>query len=176
MMETGLLDEHQVPAINFLHARGIISPRTRLVPSQYETFLEFGESDFVFYGFKLRLPRHSWPFLAQGGPDCGWLPADFASRAPVQKIHSVDFAKHVPPKIETFVSATITVTGPVNAVRLSANARLSENLWLGATNALNGDKVLPIDNRLVRAGENIQARISYEMGGGLSSFKLTWID
>ena len=59
MMETGLLDELQVPTVNRLRIRGVVSPSTKLIPHTYETFLEFGLADVSFYGFTILFPRHN---------------------------------------------------------------------------------------------------------------------
>ncbi|MDE2179670.1 MAG: 50S ribosomal protein L11 methyltransferase [candidate division NC10 bacterium] len=58
MMETGLMDEMQVSAINALRERNIITAKTRLIPFQYETFIELGFTDFNYYGYKVFAPKH----------------------------------------------------------------------------------------------------------------------
>jgi hypothetical protein len=40
---------------------------------------------------------------------------------------------------------------------------------VGATNALNGDKVLPIERTRLSQGQSVRARVRYQMGSGLSS-------
>lgn len=47
-------------------------------------------------------------------------------------------------------------------------------MLLGATNELNGDKILPIRERTVTCGEPSEARITYEMGRGLASLSLSY--
>ncbi|MDE2179671.1 MAG: hypothetical protein KGJ40_02340 [candidate division NC10 bacterium] len=62
--------------------------------------------------------------------------------------------------------------GLLNAIRISARAHLAKDLVLGATNALNGDKVLPIDEIRLTNGQIIQVQVSYQMGGGLASLQV----
>ena len=40
LIDTGLIDEVQVPVLNAFHARGVVGPRTRLVPERYATSVE----------------------------------------------------------------------------------------------------------------------------------------
>jgi hypothetical protein len=60
----------------------------------------------------------------------------------------------------------------MNAVRMSARAHLAEGCALGATNALNGHKILPMKQVRVTRGQALEARVSYRMGGGLSSLRM----
>src|SRR5262249_48054717 len=43
---------------------------------------------------------------------------------------------------------------------------------LGATNALNGDKILPVEKTRLTEEQSIQARVSYQMSGGLASLQV----
>jgi hypothetical protein len=58
-------------------------------------------------------------------------------------------------------------------VRISARAHLAEGVILGATNTLNGDKILPVEETRLTEGRIIQARVSYQMSGGLASLRVT---
>ena len=61
--------------------------------------------------------------------------------------------------------------GLANGVRLSGVAHLGDGVSLGATNAMNGDKILPLAAPIpVRAGERLLCQVGYVMGGGLGTF------
>ena len=45
LIETGLMDEMQVPVINALRARGVIGPGTRMIPERYTTFVDLIRDD-----------------------------------------------------------------------------------------------------------------------------------
>ena len=173
MMDTGLMDEMQVAALNRLRERQIITRRTRMLPSRYETFIQFGFTDFTYYGYKLLLPKHNWPHYSCA--DTGWLPTQFHSLCDPQPIGSFDFTQPLEPRVASTVNATATGDGQINALRLSARVHLADGLSLGATNALNGDKILSIPERSVTCGESLQARIAYQMGDGLSSLKVNFL-
>jgi len=167
MMETGLMDEKQVTAINNLRERNIITAGTRLIPFEYETFIELGFTDFNYYGYKLFVPRHNWPHYFNGGN--GWLPTFFEARSCPHRVDTFDFRQPIQSAVDSTMAIKIESDGLVNAVRLSARAHLARGLVLGATNALNGDKVLPIEEAQLAQGQIVQARVNYQMAGGLAS-------
>jgi predicted RNA methylase len=170
MMETGLMDEMQVTAINALRERNVITPKTRLIPFQYETFIELGFTDFNYYGYRVFAPKHDWPQYLGGGN--GWLPTSFYAYSRPHCVDRFDFRQPVQSAVDTTLSMKVESDGLLNAIRISARAHLAKGLALGATNALNGDKVLPIDEIRLANGQCIQARVSYQMGGGLASLQV----
>src|SRR5262249_40968228 len=58
LIDTGLIEEMQVEVLNALRMRGVIGPRTKLVPGRYSTFLELVDFDDCFYGFRVAGPKH----------------------------------------------------------------------------------------------------------------------
>jgi predicted RNA methylase len=171
LMDTGLMDEMQVAAISTLRERNIITSKTRLIPFHYDTFIEFGFSNFDYYGYKILSPKHDWPHHFSDGN--GWLPTAFHALSDPYCVDAVDFRQPIASQVDTTLMVKAKGSGLVNAVRLSARAHLSENLILGATNALNGDKVLPIDETCFSEGQMIGAGVRYQMSGGLDSFQVT---
>ena len=171
MMDTGLMDEMQVTAINALRKRGILTVDTRMVPFQYETFLEFGYTDFSYYGYKLLVPKHQWPHYANGNN--GWLDTSFDAVSKPLALGTVDFRDIVVPDVHVQLSLQPDRAGLVNAVRVSARTHLVPGMMLGATNALNGDKIVPLGEELhLEPGRRLQVDVRYLMGGGLDSLKI----
>jgi len=170
MMETGLMDEMQVTAVNALYERNVITARTRLIPFRYETFIELGFTNFNYYGFKIFAPKHDWPHYS--GREKGWLPTEFNALSTPRLIGSIDFQQPIDSRVDTSLSINAKNSGLINAVRISARAHLAEGVTLGATNALNGDKILPVEEARITEGQIIQARISYQMSGGLASLQV----
>jgi predicted RNA methylase len=174
LIETGLMDEMQVPVINILHQKGIITPKTRMIPFRYEAFLELGYTDFTYYGYKIFAPKHDWPHYTVG--DAGWTPSDFHTHCTPQLVRAVDFTRPIESMVEATIPCPINREGLVNAVRISGRVHLARNLILGATNALNGDKILPLEPRQVEVGQEMELHVSYEMGGGLISLRVGYLD
>jgi predicted RNA methylase len=171
MMDTGLMDEMQVTAINSLHERNVLTVETRLIPFRYETFLELGFTNFNYYGFKILAPKHDWPHYSS--LDNGWLPTDFHALSSPHRIGSIDFRRPIESRVDASLPIKAKNNGVINAVRISGRAHLAEGVVLGATNTLNGDKILPVEETRLTEGRIIQARVSYQMSGGLASLRVT---
>lgn len=184
MMETGLLEERQVSVVNLMIETGVIGSRTRVIPCRYETFVELGFSDFNYYGYEVLMPKHHWPqygkaatFPApesacrcgQEAPGTGWLPSSFCELSNPALVSTVDFQQPILHQVDHTLVLQATASGVANAVRISARAELCPGLIVGATNALNGDKVLPIEETRLSQGQSVRARVRYQMGSGLPS-------
>ncbi|MEO6095507.1 MAG: 50S ribosomal protein L11 methyltransferase [Fibrobacteria bacterium] len=170
MMETGLLDEMQVTAINSLRDRQVLGPDTLMIPYQYETFMELGYTDFNYYGFKILIPRHDWPHHAEG--NTGWLANSYHPICHPYRIGLTNLRQSIEPGVNATFSLTASSTGVINALRLSARAHLTHGMPLGATNALNGDKIIPLPEATrVEAGQTFRVRMRYRMGAGLASLQ-----
>jgi SAM-dependent methyltransferase len=161
LIDTWLLDEHQVPALNALRAAGAIDANTRVIPGRYDAFIEFGEVAFDWYGFKLPFPVHDWPDTDAGV----WHPLAFRAVSQAVRVFEADFRDKVDPEFEITLSVLPTAGGAINAVRLSGLAHLGEGVSLRDTPAFNGNKVLPITEVPVTAGEAVAFRIRGLRGG-----------
>jgi hypothetical protein len=116
------------------------------------------------------MPQHRWPHYSS--PCGGWLPAAFDPKTRKTLVSSVSFERRIETAVEQSCRCAVESDGEVNAVRISGRLHLTATMKLGATNALNGDKVVAVDSMVVRKGEEVHALISYTMGGGLSSFAI----
>ena len=170
MLDTGLLDETQVLALNQLRARRVLSESTRLIPERYETFVELGAARLDCYGFRVLLPAHRWPQHAD--PESGWLPMRFQPFSPSTCVASADFRRVVEPRLYAQFSFVCACDGEINAIRLSGCAHLTSRMSLGPTNSFNGDKIVPIDPLRVRHGQVVHVEVRGECGRGLDSLRV----
>lgn len=166
MIETGLMDEMQVLAINALRERGVITPATRMIPYRYRTFVELGSASFDYYGFEISFPIHDWTF------DSSHDVRLFRAFSPKKLVVDVDFTRPIDCRVDRTITLKATQEGMVNAISLSGFAHLLEGLVVGETPSLNGRKILPIDPLHVVRGQTVQLHISYEMGAGLGSLSV----
>ena len=168
IIDTGLLDELQVPALNSLRARGIVDRDTRLIPGRYETTAQLVSADNLYYGYQIVAPKHEWPFYADA--ENGWAPTSILPVSDRVIVASHDFSSGV---IDERVTVTRTFTiepgGRANALRISGSMTLCEGVALGATNAVNGDKIVALDSDLI--GE-VQLELAYRMGAGLGKLAI----
>ena len=169
IIETGLLDEQQVPVLNALRRRGVISPTTRLVPCHYATTLQLVHADHDYYGFAIAAPKHEWPFYASGD---GWHPTTVTVASETVEVAQVDFAAG--PVDELVSGETELAIDPaleVNAVRLAGRIGLWAERTLGPTHAVDGDKILPIAP--VLGADRVRLHWRYRMGAGLGALELS---
>ena len=62
--------------------------------------------------------------------------------------------------------------GVANALKLSGEVVLAPGMVLGPTNALNGDKILQLNQPIpIVAGEPVALRLQYGLGRSLASFR-----
>jgi len=165
LIETGLLDEQQVPVLNALRDRGVIGQETRVIPEAYTTQLQLVTASERYYGFAIAAPKHVWPFYEQGE---GWHPSSVAPVSDTVAIATCRFgAGRIGQQRSGRVRLNVDPTVVINAVRLCGRIALAPGLELGATHALNGDKIIAIP--AIRGGSIVELEWSLEMGGGLAS-------
>jgi len=168
IIETGLLDELQVPVLNALRRRGVITSATRLVPERYETTLQLVIADHRYYGFEIAAPKHEWAFYASGP---GWYPTTIRAASAAVTVRSVDFAAGpVDETVRGEITLEVDPAATINAVRLAGRIGLGPGRTLGSSHAVNGDKILPIPD--VSGSAEATLRWCYRMGAGLSSLRL----
>ena len=172
LIETGLLDEQQVPVLNSLNNKHYINATTQFIPYRYTTSLQLVNTDNKYYGFTILSPKHEWPFYKSNDTD--WYRTTISPVTNVVDINSVTFGnKIIDTHIDTTVSFKRTSNLPANAIRITGKVYLSKEIIIDSCLALNGDKILSI-NPVTELGE-INMKISYERGGGLHSFQATQI-
>jgi predicted RNA methylase len=122
--------------------------------------------DENLYGHVIRAPRHEWPIFA--GND-EWLQFQSLERSPRALVWSGRFAAGPhEPEVSGNLTLPVRPSGPVNALKLCGRVVLAEGLQVGATNAMNGDKLLPLGREYDLCAVGLS--ISYGMGKGLGSF------
>ncbi len=167
LVDTGLLDEMQVPVLNALRSRGVIGPTTRVLPGRYETEVTLGTSTVSYYGYQIQMPAHRWPHY--DCPGSGWLETPFEALTVPETLVTVDLAKPVAPLLRRTMRFTALSDGVLNCLRLSGRAELTPEHVLGATNAFSGDKWIPLGPVRVAAGQAVTVCLHGQLGAGLAS-------
>jgi predicted RNA methylase len=172
LIDTGLLDELQVPVMNSLVERGVITDSTRVIPSGYRTELQLVTVDENMYGFKVKTFRHEWPFYSRDNNWASVAIRDVSDRLVVWE-GAFKSGPH-PTSVQRRLRFEAPDTSMVNGLKISGTARLSPTLEVGAQDSLNGDKIVPLAERTVSG--HVELDVSYEMGGGLGSLTAQWSD
>lgn len=162
LLTTGLVDEHQVWAVNNLHEKGYVDEKTRFLPECQDTYIELIQKDFSVLGFDMRMVRHIWSWL----PDLGVEPL-----SEKKLLNSVSFQTRNDLIFKTRLSLPVTKPGVLNSVRLTSKTRLDGENELGDTLALNAPVVFPLETDVkVSMGEVVNLEVMYTFGGGYRNF------
>jgi predicted RNA methylase len=168
LVETALIEETLVPILNALHQRGVIGPETRVIPCGYRTRMQLVHLNERMYGFHFHLFRHQWPYYARSAD---WEPVTVEDRSiPVEIWNSELGAGPVDDVVDTELA--VQAHGDVNGVRIMGELALTDTLWIGACNTLNGDKIYPLPDR--RVAGPVGVAIRYRMGAGLRELDIHW--
>jgi len=171
LVETGLIDEMQIPVINRLVKDGIIGETTKTIPSAYTTFVEPIYMEPSNYGFNILAPIHDWPFFHDSQKDNWSEIAEIESLAERKEISNLILNKENAHGVTERAIFEITSKKPVTAIRLSGTVWLRDGQPLGPTNTLNSDKIFHIDT-VTHSGQVI-IDISYKMGKGVKSLSFS---
>jgi predicted RNA methylase len=170
LIETGLLDEPQIPVINSLIQRGTITTTTRVIPAGYRTELRLVTVDERMYGHTIKALRHEWPFYSR---DENWTTVaarNVSDRVTVWQGQFNDGPHST--TVQRRLRFTVPNRSMVNGLRICGTAVLTAATELGACDTVNGDKIIPLPPRTV-AGP-VELDVAYEMGGGLASVTTRW--
>lgn len=170
LIETGLLDELQVPVMNHLIDSGVITDKTKVIPDGYITYIEPIYSDNLYYGFQIVAPKHQWPLFNHEGT--GWHEVNIETRGPKQVIQEIDLTKKNATSVDKQIELKFNdQSSNLNGFRMSGEIIFDGGRHkLGGTNALNGDKVFIIG--LTDTNSVSSLKITYELGGGLQTLKI----
>jgi predicted RNA methylase len=165
LIDTGLVEELQIPVLNSLLERGVATTATRFIPDAYHTEVQLMWMDERLYGHVIRAPRHESPFFAE---DDEWVQFLALERSPRALVWSGRFAAGPhEPEVSRNLTLPVRPGGPVNALKLCGRVVIAEGLEVGATNVMNGDKLLPLGREYDLPTMDLS--ISYGMGRGLGS-------
>lgn len=171
LIETGLMDELQVPVMNKLHEKGIIGPNTKVIPSRYRTNIELLNIDDTYFGYQIKAPKHLWPYYADD-PKL-WASPKVNMLSNKVEVVNLDLQGQVNDLLvdKTLDFQVSNNSLPINAIRISGVMTLADGIEMGPANTVNGDKVLSLPSDLQLSGDQVRLHVSYKMGAGLGSFK-----
>jgi predicted RNA methylase len=152
MMDTVLLNEAQVPIINFarqtmLRQDGVVIPRF------VRNSVALANCNFKFYNaVQVQVAHYERPDVSQ---------ATLLSET--QEYFAADFSKQVPSEVNTRVLLHATQTCAVNAIRLTSIVGLSPSIELDSCPTLNLPIVVPLLCTVdVAKGETVQLKLQYK--------------
>ncbi len=166
LLDTGLVAEHQVHAMNRLHERGNLAPGARVLPRRYAASLQLVTYDFDFHGLQM-------PFVLQARnfgvvervaerltAPAGYLDIDLSGGA-------------VSVAVEAELVVPAQRTGTANALLLRGRSYLDGAHELGATTDLNMPVIVPIEPVALTAGDRVAIEIAYGSGAGFEGLRVS---
>ncbi|KKT14311.1 MAG: Methyltransferase small [Parcubacteria group bacterium GW2011_GWF2_44_8b] len=158
MLTTGMVDEYQVWAVNNLFSKGYVNEKTIFVPYRHDTFITPMETNFVNYGFYMRMVKHVWNFLPK---------QDMRSLADKSELHSISFNKNNNINSKTDKIFEIKEDGVLNSIYLESETWLNKTVRLGDTLALNAPVIYPLFKDVqVKKGDKVRLKMKYMFGNG----------
>lgn len=140
LLTTGMIDEHQVEAINNLHRQRVLKETTRFIPERQDTFVQLTSTDFRLYGFDMRFPLHLW---YEAGL---FRRVRFLSNQAL--LSSVDFrapvALHFSERVSLELCGDESIPDPPNSLYLTSSSVLDAEVAVGHTFALNAPIAIPL--------------------------------
>jgi predicted RNA methylase len=157
MMDTGLIQEYQGPAILSLKKNGVISNDTILLPDKVSCNAQLVEYDFNFYGFQM-------PSIVQARNQ-GVRNRILKAISEIKTYKKVDLLHLTSEGIEEILEFDIQTEGLINAIELTTTIVLS-NLEVPHTSDMNMPIIVPVKPLKAVRGQKILMKIHYLMGQG----------
>lgn len=169
MISVGLIEEQLVPAFNNVLNQDMLKTTAKSIPCRQDTFVELVNTDFEHFGVKMNTIQ-----IEQT-----WQESKLQSKIsdPIL-VSSVNFneaimsKKPIDPIVDKELEFIANKDGVVNAIRLTSDSILSDNITSGWTQCMNSPAIIPINDVQLREGQTLKLRISYEMGGEMSSLSI----
>jgi protein-L-isoaspartate O-methyltransferase len=177
LIDTALMDEMQVPVMNDLHTKGVIGNKTKLIPQDYQTYIELVHVENNFYGHKIKAPMHMWPHYKSIRDN--WWQVKVTPLTNKIKVNDINFLdKSINCAIDVKMSFHLSDDNPhivINAMRISGIMTLTDGIVLGDTNAVNGDKILHFleGQKIQPKNGEIGCHIRYQISCGMGKFVAT---
>jgi predicted RNA methylase len=169
MLSTGLVDEFQVQAVNNLFRQGLINQDVTIIPSAQESHLSLCQCDYNNFGFEMKMVRHLWSHDHNEN-----LIKPLSKK---QKLNHVDFSKEINELFHIILSFKVSATGKLNGVCQTSKTLVNNDssIVLESTHSLNPLVIIPLPDREVIKGEDIELEVNYKFGGGYQDYKVNYL-
>ena len=164
MMDTGLIAEQQVPAMNRLIEIQSVTENTKVIPNFYETYLQFCNYDFNFYGCEM-------PFIIQAR-NFGVQERIISKLSSKILISDINLKKKN--NLHVLCNKTTEAVGLINAFILTSKIRLSNDIFLEGTTDMNMPVIVPVNPIKVIKGDLLKFEVKYELAKGFQSIVFNW--
>lgn len=164
MLTTGMIDEHQVGAINNLHACDAVKDDTKYIPSSQKTYIQLVKTDFRVNSFVMETVMHLWEDFSLNDRVKAISNKKLLNEIEFNTTNQLDFS--------TVIDFEITDRNEqANSVYITSESVLGADITVGDTLSLNGPVVIPIPEEILSTStDSLSLKIEYTFGAGYSNF------
>ena len=166
MITAGLIDEYQAQGLNNIHKQKVTHKNTVFIPFRQKSFITACDVDFNLYdNLNLKMVLHLWNYF------------DVNKKELSNKIllNDFDFSKPIKEIFNEEIEFPIQCNGTINSLFLSSMSFLDNEYVLENTKSLNPPVIIPIENKKVTAGDIVNVKIQYLLGGGFQNFNISYL-
>ena len=152
MLDTGLIDEEQVPTLN--HFNKYLKESGEIIPKGIFNIAEpvHMNRDIVHYEDDESHPQYE-------------LIGEYITYG------EIDFKEYIEPHFKDKLSFKINKDSIVNGIKITTFTKLNENIICGPTSMLNPSMFIPLEEKQVCQGDILNIELEYIMGSGVETIK-----
>ena len=154
MMDTALIDEEQVPVLNF--AKKFLKEDGQIIPKEIINMIEL-----------VNLQRNHVHWDEDG--------AKYEVLSDAKVYSKFNFMDDINPNFEKEISLKPRKDAFVNGLRITTFTKLNDNIVCGPTPMLNPPLLIPLEKRFVKGNEFIKVKLKYIMGNGIESIQTEYL-
>lgn len=162
MLTTGIVDEHQVQAINNLHRHKNIHKSTIFIPGVQETYITPVDTSFEVCGHTFPMVNHLWKWLEYNP-----IKSKMAKK---ELLNKIDFSHPYKEQCDVVVEFKVVKKGKINSILLESKSILGTKT-VEDTKALNAPVIIPLVERSVQKNDVVRIHVKYKFGTGYKNFK-----
>jgi predicted RNA methylase len=151
MIDTALIDEEQVPVLN--NALKYIKKNGDVIPTAVLNGIEL-----------LNLKSEYIRYQETEDPQITVM-------SPLKIYSQINFLENIQESVDIKINLQNTKKGLVSGIRLTTFTLFSPHLICGPTKMLNPPLLVPLTPRKLELREEINIKLTYQMGGGLNTLK-----
>ncbi|MEY4747377.1 MAG: hypothetical protein RLZZ416_426 [Candidatus Parcubacteria bacterium] len=163
MLSSGMVDEMQVQAANNLLAQGAVRADTVFLPGSQETSISLVNADFNLFGLHMKMILHVWKIFKN---------IKVAELTETVSLNHIHFNKNNEELFDRAIRLKVVQGGVMNALWLSSRAAVGSERFLESTISVNAPVAIPLPERKVSKGEEIEVRVRYKFGHGYQNFQV----
>lgn len=169
LIDTGLIDELQVPVYNHLVKTKVVDNETVFLPDRYTTYVCPINTNLEYFGFKIMAPKHNWPFYKENMTEWQIGPNYFIGE---KKICSdVKFDGKLIQESQNYSNTWIFPDKTlINSIGIYGRMYFPGMSTGGEFNSLNGEKIIPFEHFV--ESNTLTLDLNYNFGKGLNSLHI----